>query len=134
MFRFFWDLYLYNHFPKWLPTFTSCCSLIAPCLLIPPLGWIYGIMSSIALWVIFDGLSERNILIQSSRSAQGFAWGLISIIVLEYSFYVKNEVDSIHSYIFYFLAILSAISMYQINKSKSKRAELSNRFFYLYNF
>jgi hypothetical protein len=103
MLRFLFDAYCYTNFPKLIPIVTNAICMPTFFVLVEKLGWIYGLVSGVIIYILLEPLNQSTILVGSSRASCGFAWGLIVTITgyyflslsAEFSFFVNMIVATL---------------------------------------
>jgi hypothetical protein len=138
MFRFIWDFWMYNTFPRPTPAISKFIACLIPSLSFPLCGWLYGSILTLCGWLLADCLGQNTLPPQASRTSQGIAWGLLAVVTYEFWTHLQPELTSGSSWssfsssvfclCFYSLAALSAFLMLRISYTRAKRAEPTERF------
>jgi hypothetical protein len=129
LFRFLWDLWMFRSLPRSLPLFVPLLACLAPSLLFPIWGWLFGSLATLCLLVLSDLLGQKTLPPQASRTAQGLAWGLLAVVILEFWTHLHPELPSSSPLplFFYPLAALALLLMLRVSFSRARRAEPADR-------
>lgn len=93
MLRFFYDYYMYNHYPRIIPTLATalCIFLFFP--ILHYCGWMYGLIIFVPLCYGCDALSQSTLHHDSSRLNFGISWGIIASIAVGHFVYVAPYIS-----------------------------------------
>ena len=123
MARLIYDLYLYHHFPAWLPSLGALLSFAAffPC--VEYLGWMWGLVAYVVLHTcLFDKMMQATIESRLSKVNQGSATAMVLGLVVNHAMYVQQYTPINSSAAFYLLVILTLILMYKVTMTPAQRA------------
>jgi hypothetical protein len=123
MARFFYDLYMYRHFPAYLPTLGALLSFASFFACLQYLGWLWGIVAFGALHTcFFDKMMEATIATRISRINQGSAICLVLALVVNHCVLVQQYSSINMSAAFYLVSLAVFYFMYKCTSTVSRRA------------
>lgn len=77
MIRFFWDYYMYSHFPHVMVTVLCAACVCGMFLCIHWFGWMYGFLGVLFMMLLWEKGGQGSIITATSRQSYGGAWGII---------------------------------------------------------
>jgi len=137
MVRFLYDAYLYKSLPYWFPMATAAGSFCSLFVCLHCLGWLYGIMAYVVVFLSAESVSQSHIVRGESRAPCGMAWAIvvsaISCYYLLFSRYFGLYVDVLGVLftvaIFYTLGKTTVTSPHSLfgNSADSRYFQLATR-------
>lgn len=91
--RFFWDAWMFQHFPYYMPVMLEACSIVAGLFVVRDFKWTGLIIWFVFIYIPTNQLSQPTIVRGDSRTSCGSFLGLLVALFLSYKMFVEHAIS-----------------------------------------